>query len=88
MTEVAAIQPSVIRVMAGIQPVLVTEKATGIEFYDGFGDLMAIFCRHFNDNMWIFVTKADPDWHAHLARLGIIEPKMTATELVKAAARG
>lgn len=86
MTEVPANMPGVIRVMAGIQPLLTTEKATVLEFYDGFGDLMALFFRHFNNNMWVFVNKADPDWESHLVRLGYIQPSLSATELVRSIA--
>ena len=86
MVEVPANLPGVIRVMAGIQPLLTTEKATVLEFYDGFGDLMALFCRHFSDDMWIFVTKADKDWEDHLIRLGYINPTLSASELVRSLA--
>lgn len=88
MTEVPARAPGVIRVMAGIQPVFTTEKATVIEFYDAFGDLMALFCRHFSDDMWIFVTKADADWEDHLVRLGYIQPSITAEQLVRELSAG
>ena len=86
--EIPVDTPGVIRVMEGIRPAFITEKATALEFYDRFGDLMAIFCRHFSDDMWVFVTKADPDWEDHLVRLGYIAPNMSASELVRAISKG
>lgn len=86
MTTLPVNAPGVIRVMAGIQPLIMTSDATVIEFYDGFGDLMALFCRHFNDDMWIFVTKADADWQDHLIRLGYLDAPMSAEQLVRSLA--
>lgn len=72
-----------VRVMAGIRQVFESDKATQIEFRDSFGDLMAIFCRHFNDDMWILVTKDDPDWESHLVRLGLLGSSMNSRSLIK-----
>jgi hypothetical protein len=82
MKEVPVGPPGQIRVMAGIRPILTTDKATVIEFRDKFRDLMALFCRHFNDDMWIFITKDDPDWESHLVRLGYLSSSITAEQLV------
>ncbi len=60
-----------VRVLQGMRRVLLdTHEATIIEFRDRFDDLNAIITRHFTDDMWIFVTKNDPDWESHLIRLG------------------
>jgi hypothetical protein len=82
MKEVPVGTPGQIRVMAGIQPIFTTDKATVLEFRDRFGDLMALFCRHFNDDMWIFITKDDPDWQAHLVRLGYLSSALSTQQLV------
>lgn len=75
--------PGHVTVMAGLQQILETDKATVIEFRDGYGDLVAIFSRHFNDDMWIFVTKADPDWESHLVRLGLLKPSISINNVIK-----
>jgi hypothetical protein len=76
-------RPGQVRVLQGVQKVLLdTHEATVIEFRDQFGDLNAVISRHFNDDMWIFTTKADPDWHAHLVRLGYSPADMNIQQLV------
>jgi len=82
MVEVRNNAPGQVRVMAGLQPLLITDKATVVEFRDRFGDLNALFCRHFTDDMWIFVTRDDPDWSATLVRLGYTAAPMTTEQLV------
>ena len=64
-------------------PICETSEATVVEFYDGFGDLMAVVCRMFSDDTWGLVTKADPDWETTLIRLGYVQPSTTTRELVK-----
>jgi hypothetical protein len=75
--------PGRVRVLQGAKQVLLdTHEATVIEFRDQFGDLNAVISRHFNDDMWIFTTKADDDWHAHLVRLGYSLADMSVNQLV------
>jgi hypothetical protein len=70
--------------LQGVKKVLLdTHEATVIEFRDRFGDLNAVISRHFNDDMWIFTTKADPDWLAHLVRLGYAQADMSLQQLVQ-----
>lgn len=88
MREVPVGSPGQVVVMAGLQLLLNTDKATVIEFRDRFGDLMALICRHFTDDMWIFVTKDDPDWDAHLVRLGYINAGITMRQLIAEAQNG
>jgi hypothetical protein len=67
--------PGIVRVLEGIKPAFVTNKATVIEFYDRLGGLMALFFKHFEEDMWVFSTKSDPDWESNLVRLGYLDPK-------------
>jgi len=81
--------PGRLRVLQGVRKVLLdTHEATLIEFRDTFDDLMAIVTRHFNDDMWIFVTKDDPDWHSHLVRLGYSPADITPRQLVDGLKKG
>ena len=76
--------PGTIRVLAGVTrpPLLETHEATIVEFRDQFGDLNAVFCRHFSDELWIFVTRQDPDWEATLMRLGYMNSPTTMKQLL------
>lgn len=76
-------KPGRVRALKGVKQVLLdTHEATIIEFRDRFDDLNALITRHFTDDMWIFVTKSDPDWHDHLVRLGYAVPDITPRQLV------
>ncbi len=76
-------QPGQVRVLKGIEKVLLdTHEATVIEFRDRFNDLNAIITRHFSDDMWIFVTKQDPDWEAHLVRLGYMPSPLRTADII------
>jgi len=76
-------QPGQVRVLKGIEKVLLdTHEATVIEFRDVFNDLNAIITRHFSDDMWIFVTKQDPDWEAHLVRLGYMPSPLRTADII------
>jgi len=76
--------PGIIRVLEGIKPVFITNKATVIEIRDKFGDLMALFFKQFDNDVWIFTTKSDEDWESCLIRLGYLNPSITMEELAKA----
>jgi len=79
-------QPGQVRVLKGMKEVMLdTHEATVIEFRDRFDDLNALIVRHFSDDMWIFVTKNDPDWTSHLMRLGYITPPGSTAEILKKA---
>jgi len=76
--------PGQVRVLKGVERTLLdTHEATTIEFRDRFNDLNAIITRHFSDDLWIFVTKNDPDWEAHLVRLGYMPTALRAADLAK-----
>lgn len=83
-TAVPIKAPGIVRVLDGIKPVFVTNKATVVEIRDKFGDLMALFFQQFADDIWVFTTKADEDWEANLIRLGYLNPSITLDELAKA----
>ena len=87
MREVSIKGPGTLAVFEGIHRTYASNKATVVEIRDGFGDLMALFCRHFNDDMWIFVTKGDPDWESHLVRLGYLQAGITTEELLNLASK-
>ena len=80
---VQAKSPGIVRVLGGLQPLLATDKATVVEFRDGFGELMALFFRQSGD-LWAFSTKSDEDWDSNLVRLGYAASSITAKELAKA----
>ena len=55
-------------------PLLVTDKASAIEFRDSAGELCAIFANNaLTLGYWNFVTKADDDWIPTLRRLGYLQ---------------
>jgi len=63
-------------------PLLDTEKAAIIEFYDENNQLEAILSRVL-DGFWCLTTKKDPDWLDTLARLGYMAiPSRTIQELI------
>jgi hypothetical protein len=64
-------------------PLLVTEDAKLIEFRDGFGELNALLIRVFTDEMWMLVTKNDPDWEATLVREGLLKPGRPIEDIIK-----
>ena len=78
--------PGLVRVLAGVArpPLLETCEASIVEFRDRFGDLIAIFHRHFNDDMWVFVTCKDPDWEPTLVRLGYMNSPVALRSLLGA----
>lgn len=51
-------------------PLLDTENASAVEFYDCNGDLVAIFGKILSDDFWGFSTVNDPDWEQVMARMG------------------
>jgi len=74
-------KPGQVRVLKGVQQVLLdTDEATTIEFRDRFDNLNALYSRHFDDDIWIFVTKDDPDWVSHLIRLGYLDAPIDAVQ--------
>lgn len=77
-------KPGRIRVLGGVMrpPLLDTHEATILEFRDKFDDLVALFTRHFNDDMWIFVTKQDDDWESTLIRLGYMRSPVGIHQLL------
>jgi hypothetical protein len=77
--------PGQIRVLAGVMrpPLLDTHEATIVEFRDRFGDLNALFTRHFSDEMWIFVTRDMDEWEETLIRLGYQPSEITTRQLVE-----
>ena len=52
-------------------PLLVTDEARTIEFYDVHGELCAIFTRSFGDKLWVFSTKNDDDFEQVVTRAGL-----------------
>jgi hypothetical protein len=54
------------------RPLLDTTAATQIEFYDGNGELLALFGKIFSDELWFYSNKKDPDWPQVLARTGFL----------------
>jgi len=65
-----------LRVLGGEfgEVLLDTLAANKLEFRDQFGDLHTLIFRQFTDDMWCMVNKNDPDWDAHLVRMGYREP--------------
>lgn len=63
-------------------PLLESEDASAVEFYDGFDELIALFVR-INDEMWGLVTKNDPDWYDVLVRYGYRQPNGTPMEILR-----
>jgi hypothetical protein len=53
-------------------PLLDTEKATQIEFYDANGELVALVGKIFGDEFWFYSNKNDKDWPQVLARTGFL----------------
>ena len=78
--------PGTIRVLASVlkPPLLETDKANIVEFRDAYGDLNAIYSRVSAD-MWMFVTRNDPDWESNLIRLGYMDSPITLQQLVREA---
>ena len=81
--RIPAESPGIIRVLEGIKPVFATNKATVLEFYDRTGNLMALFFKQFDEDMWVFTTKGDDDWESNLIRLGYITPSISAKTLAR-----
>jgi len=76
--------PGQVRVLKGAAGVLLdTHEATTVEFRDRFNDLNALITRHFSDDIWIFVTKSDPDWESHLVRLGYMPTPASAAHIIR-----
>jgi hypothetical protein len=53
-------------------PLLDTTEASVVEFYDGNGELVALFGKIFSPDFWAFSNKNDEDWPEALARAGYI----------------
>lgn len=51
-------------------PLLDTDEASAIEFYDCNGDLVAVFSKVLSDDYWAFSTAGDDDWAQVMARMG------------------
>ena len=64
-------------------PLLDTEAANIIEFYDPFGDLVALMFKILSDNMWALVTKKDNDWQATLVRYGYLNVNKPIGDIIK-----
>ena len=64
------------------QPLLDTDEATQIEFYDCTGELVALFGRIFSDDFWYYSNKNDEDWVQVLARTGFLNNMQPVAELV------
>jgi hypothetical protein len=64
--------PSKIIVRRGLNepPLLVTDKAQQIEFYDHTGALVALIGHVFSDDYWYYSSRADADWEQVLERTG------------------
>jgi len=54
------------------RPLLDTTAATQIEFYDGNGELIALFGKIFSDELWFYSNKNNQDWPQVLARTGFL----------------
>jgi hypothetical protein len=81
-------RPGNVRVIQDLSKVLLdTCDASTIEFRDRYGNLNAIVTRHFTEDMWIFVSRADPDWEAHLVRLGYQLPSQEGIQLFNSIAQ-
>ena len=77
--------PGTIRVLASVlrPPLLETDQANIVEFRDTFGDLNAVYSRlHRDSDLWVFVTRDDPDWESNLIRLGYMDSPVTIQQLV------
>jgi len=57
--------PAIVRVLFGVNPLVATNKATSLQFYDRDGALMALFWQGSKDGDWKFSFKNDPDWSFH-----------------------
>lgn len=66
------------------KPLLMSNDANLIEFYDPQGSLMSLLFRQFSDNMWMLVTKEDPDWETTLIRMGYRGVKQSPAEFIQA----
>ena len=64
-------------------PLFESTKANLLEFYDDNGKLIALLFKQFNNDLYMLVTKADPDWHATLVRLGYVNVKLSPQEFLK-----
>jgi hypothetical protein len=61
----------IVRGAVGQAPLLDTQDAQTIEFYDGNEELVAVFAKMFSDDFWAFSTKEDSDWQQVLSRMGL-----------------
>lgn len=84
MLNIGAGEPGRIRVLTSVTgtPLLVTHEATLIEYRNYAGELLAVFSRHFSDDMWIMVACGDEDWETELVRLGYSPAKSTIRDAV------
>jgi len=53
-------------------PILDTDEARIIEFYDYNGHLVALMGKIFSEDFWAFSTKNDNDWNEVLLRAGYL----------------
>jgi len=73
-----------IRVISSIfkPPLLDTDQAAVVEFYDEQGNLEALLSRVLEDTYWAFSSRKDPDWQETLVRHGYLDMgKRTVKEL-------
>ena len=63
---------SYIRILNSVLKPALFETHLGnlIEFYSDSGELTALLFKQFNSDLYMLVTRADPDWAATLIRLG------------------
>ena len=82
-------RPGTIRVLASVlrPPLLETDQANILEFRDAYGDLNAIYSR-VGPDLWLFVTRNDPDWEANLIRLGYMDSPATLQQVLREAGNG
>ena len=62
----------VVRSGINAEPLLDSTEVQQIEFYDGGGELIALFGHVFSEDMWFYSNKNDSDWIEVLARTGFL----------------
>jgi hypothetical protein len=56
-------------------PLLVTNEAMAVEFYDGNGEMVAVVHRVLDGNYWAFTSKNDKDWDEAIRQLGYLSTR-------------